>query len=142
MCGIVGIVDFRSSVDLEALRGAAAKLLLRGPDDVGVWASENVGLGHRRLSIIDVSPSGHQPMDSADGRYVIVFNGEIYNFRQLREDLGGSSAAWRSQSDTETILAAYSKWGPACVERFHGMFAFAIWDRAARAMFAARDRMG
>jgi asparagine synthase (glutamine-hydrolysing) len=142
MCGIVGIVDFHSSVDLETLREAAATLRLRGPDDAGVWVSENVGLGHRRLSIIDVSASGHQPMFSADGRYVIVYNGEIYNFREIRELLGGSSTRWHSESDTEVILEAYARWGPSCVERFHGMFAFAIWDRQTRAMYAARDRMG
>jgi len=142
MCGIVGITDFRSNVDSDLLRKAADTLRMRGPDDSGVWVSKNVGLAHRRLAVIDLSPTGHQPMVSADGRYVIVFNGEIYNFPQLRELVGGSSSQWQSQSDTETILAAYAKWGPACVERFHGMFAFAIWDRLNRAMFAARDRMG
>ncbi len=142
MCGIVGIVDFRSNVDVERLRGAAATLRFRGPDDAGVWASENVGLGHRRLSIIDVSPSGHQPMFSADGRYVIVYNGEIYNFREIRELLDGGDGRWRSQSDTEVILEAYARWGPRCVEHFHGMFAFAIWDLETRVMYAARDRMG
>jgi asparagine synthase (glutamine-hydrolysing) len=142
MCGIVGIVDFQSNVDLERLRGAAATLRLRGPDDAGVWVSENVGLGHRRLSIIDVLPSGHQPMFSADGRYVIVYNGEIYNFREIRQLLAGGDKRWRSQSDTEVILEAYGRWGPSCVEHFHGMFAFAIWDRQTRVMYAARDRMG
>jgi asparagine synthase (glutamine-hydrolysing) len=142
MCGIVGIVDFHSSVDLESLRAAAATLRLRGPDDAGVWASENVGLGHRRLSIIDVSSGGHQPMFSADGRYVIVYNGEIYNFREIRELLGGSTARWRSESDTEVILEAYARWGPSCVEHFHGMFALAIWDRQTKVMYAARDRVG
>ena len=142
MCGIVGIVNFHSSVDLERLRAAAATLRLRGPDDAGVWVSENVGLGHRRLSIIDVSPAGHQPMFSADGRYVIVYNGEIYNFREMRELLCGSNTRWRSESDTEVILEAYARWGPGCVEHFHGMFALAIWDRQTRVMYAARDRMG
>jgi asparagine synthase (glutamine-hydrolysing) len=142
MCGIVGIVDFHSSVDLETLREAAATLRLRGPDDAGAWVSENVGLGHRRLSIIDVSASGHQPMFSADGRYVIVYNGEIYNFREIRELLGGGNTRWHSESDTEVILEAYARWGPSCVEHFHGMFAFAIWDRQTRVMYAARDRMG
>lgn len=142
MCGIVGIVDFHSNIDPESLRAAATTLRLRGPDDEGVWASENVGLGHRRLSVIDVSPSGHQPMFSADGRYVIVYNGEIYNFREIRELLDGSGTHWHSESDTEVILAAYARWGPSCVEHFHGMFAFAIWDRQTRVMYAARDRMG
>jgi len=142
MCGIVGIVNFQSNVDPEMLREAAATLRLRGPDDAGVWASENVGLGHRRLSIIDVSPTGHQPMFSADGRYVLVYNGEIYNFREIRQLLDGSGRRWRSQSDTEVILEAYARWGPGCVEHLHGMFAFAIWDLQARVMYAARDRMG
>ncbi len=142
MCGIVGIVDFGSNIDPELLRKAADTLRMRGPDDSGVWVSKNVGVAHRRLAVIDLSPLGHQPMVSADGRYVIVFNGEIYNFRHLRESLGGNTVEWRSQSDTETILAAYAKWGPACVEGFHGMFAFAIWDRLKQSMFAARDRMG
>lgn len=103
---------------------------------------ENVGLAHRRLAVIDLSDAGHQPMISSDGRYVIVFNGEIYNFRAIREALGGAARQWGSQSDTETILAAYAEWGPACLNRFHGMFAFAIWDRHDRSLFAARDRMG
>ncbi len=142
MCGIVGIVDFHSNVDQGSVSRAAATLRLRGPDDAGVWTSENVGLGHQRLSILDVSPGGHQPMDSADGRYVIVYNGEIYNFREIRQELRGSDTGWRSQSDTEVILEAYARWGPRCVEHFHGMFALAIWDRETRVLYAVRDRMG
>lgn len=141
MCGIVGLVHYRLKADPELLKRAAESLRMRGPDDSGMWTDKNVGLAHRRLAVLDLSPSGHQPMLSADGRYVIVFNGEIYNFRELREVLGGRSG-WRGQSDTETILAAYGEWGPQCVDRFHGMFAFAIWDRATRSLFAARDRMG
>jgi asparagine synthase (glutamine-hydrolysing) len=142
MCGIIGVTDYRSCVDPELLRQAVETLRMRGPDDFGVWVENNVGLAHRRLAVIDLSPAGHQPMVSADGRYVIVFNGEIYNFRQVRESLGNNAAGWQSESDTEAILVAYAKWGPACVERFHGMFAFAIWDRQNQAIFAARDRMG
>jgi asparagine synthase (glutamine-hydrolysing) len=142
MCGIVGIVNFKSNIDPESLRRAAATMRLRGPDDSGVWVSGNVGLGHRRLSIIDVSSSGHQPMFSEDLRYVIVYNGEIYNFREIRQTLAETDTKWKSESDTEVILAAYARWGPNCVDRFHGMFAFAIWDRQSRLMFAARDRMG
>jgi asparagine synthase (glutamine-hydrolysing) len=142
MCGIVGIVDFRSDVDREIIRKAASTLRLRGPDDSGVWTSGNVGLGHQRLSVIDLSSSGHQPMVSADGRYVIVYNGEIYNFLEIREELSHDGGQWRSATDTEVIIRSYERWGPRCLERFHGMFAFAIWDRHSRAMFSARDRMG
>ena len=142
MCGIVGLIDFRSAVDAEEIRRAAATLYKRGPDDSGVWISGNVGLGHQRLAILDISPSGHQPMLSPDGRLVIVFNGEIYNFLELREQLNKTGVQWRSRSDTEVILAAYAKWGHDCVTRFHGMFAFAIWDQREKVLFAARDRMG
>jgi asparagine synthase (glutamine-hydrolysing) len=141
MCGIVGIID-RVPVDADAVRVAAETLFNRGPDDSGVWTSENVGFGHRRLAIIDLTSSGHQPMLSGDGRFVIVYNGEIYNFRELRQSLADDESRWRSQSDTEVILAAYEKWGPNCVQHFHGMFAFAIWDRRDKVLYAARDRMG
>jgi asparagine synthase (glutamine-hydrolysing) len=142
MCGIVGIVNFHDAAEPDSVRAAAEMLAKRGPDDSGVWTADNVGLGHRRLAIIDLSPSGHQPMCSADGRLVIVFNGEIYNFREIREQLDDDKTRWQSQSDTEVILAAYAKWGTKCVERLHGMFAFAIWDRWEKVLFAARDRMG
>jgi len=142
MCGIVGQIDFRSPVEAETIRVAAQTLHKRGPDDSGVWTSENVGLGHQRLAILDLTSSGHQPMFSADGRYVIVLNGEIYNFMEIRRRIDDNDTHWRSQSDTEVILAAYAKWGPECLKRFHGMFAFAIWDRREKVLFAARDRMG
>jgi asparagine synthase (glutamine-hydrolysing) len=154
MCGIVGLIDSRSKVDAETIRLAARTLYKRGPDDSGVWTSENVGLGHRRLAVLDLSSSGRQPMSSADGRYIIVFNGEIYNFMDIRRRIdrddknhsnlneNKSDTRWRSQSDSEVILEAYGKWGPNCLEQFHGMFAFAIWDREAKVLFAARDRMG
>jgi asparagine synthase (glutamine-hydrolysing) len=142
MCGIVGLVDSRFKADADSVRAAAEMLAKRGPDDSGVWTADNVGLGHRRLSIIDLSPSGHQPMCSEDGRYVIVFNGEIYNFKEIKRQLGDGEIHWQSHSDTEVILAAYARWGTSCVERFHGMFAFAIWDRQDKVLYAARDRMG
>lgn len=142
MCGIVGAVSVGAPVAAQAARNAAALLANRGPDDSGEWAEGMVTLGHRRLAILDLSPAGHQPMVSADGRYVIVLNGEIYNFRELRRELDPDEGAWRSQSDTEVVLAAYARWGEDCVTRFHGMFAFAIWDRTEQRLFAARDRMG
>jgi asparagine synthase (glutamine-hydrolysing) len=143
MCGIVGIITREG----EAVQGdqvslAASMLHRRGPDDRGVWTENNVGLGHQRLSILDLSSAGHQPMQSPDGRFVIVYNGELYNFRELRRNLGGDGGQWRSNSDTEVILAAYAQWGVVCLERFHGMFAFTIWDREEKVLFAARDRMG
>lgn len=142
MCGIVGLIDSRAPVDPRAISAAAQTLYKRGPDDFGVWTSENVGLGHRRLAIIDLTSSGHQPMMSADGRYVLVFNGEIYNFMEIRRQLASDDLHWRTSSDSEVILAAYAKWGPQCLERFRGMFAFAVWDCESKALFLARDRMG
>jgi len=117
----------------------------RGPDDAGTWvgASEGIALGHRRLSILDLSSAGHQPMESNCGRYVVVFNGEIYNFRQLRTELEGLNHAFVGRSDTEVLLAAVAQWGvDASLKRFVGMFAFALWDRKERALVLARDRMG
>lgn len=143
MCGIVGLININNEyVDHRLIIRSADLLNKRGPDDSGVWTEGNVGLGHRRLSILDLSPAGHQPMQFADGRYVIVYNGEIYNFIELRKQINSDANCWHSNSDTEVILAAYAKWGPSCVTRFHGMFAFAIWDRQKKILFAARDRMG
>jgi asparagine synthase (glutamine-hydrolysing) len=142
MCGIVGLIDSRAQVDPRVISAAARTLYKRGPDDFGVWTSDNVGLGHRRLAIIDVTSSGHQPMMSPDGRYVLVFNGEIYNFMEIRRQLDTYGFHWRSSSDSEVILAAYAQWGPQCLQRFRGMFAFAIWDCENRTLFLARDRMG
>ena len=113
----------------------------RGPDGSGVWTAPGVGLGHRRLSIIDLAGSP-QPMVSADERAVIVFNGEIYNFRELRRELEGFGARFRTEGDTEVILAAYQQWGEDCPAHLNGMFAFAIYDRAERTLFLARDRLG
>jgi asparagine synthase (glutamine-hydrolysing) len=117
------------------------RLQRRGPDDAGTWSNSVLRLGHRRLAIIDLSPTGHQPMVSADGRFVIVFNGEIYNHGELRPQLS-PPGGWTGSSDTETLLEAYRQWGPGCLERLNGMFAFAIWDNTERRLFVARDRMG
>lgn len=143
MCGINGILHTKSttlhdySAQLDQMNLALAH---RGPDDTGVWVEGNTYLGHRRLSIIDLSAAGHQPMLSPDGRYVLIFNGEIYNFQALRAEL--ADYPYHSGTDSEVILAAYARWGAACVERFYGMFAFAIWDRELEELFLARDRMG
>jgi len=125
----------------------ADKLRHRGPDDAGVWVDPDKGvvLGHRRLSIIDLSPEGAQPMMSPCGRYVIAFNGEIYNHLTMRDDLAkiGAAPAWRGSSDTETLLAAVSHWGlQDALRRAFGMFALALWDMQARQLHFARDRMG
>jgi len=138
MCGIAGIVGSRA--DEATIAVMVDVQHHRGPDDRGVWLEPGVALGHDRLSIIDLSRDGHQPMHSADGRYVLVFNGEIYNHLELRREL--ADYPYRSRTDSEVILAAYRRWGPACVERFNGMFAFAVWDRRTRRLFCARDRLG
>jgi asparagine synthase (glutamine-hydrolysing) len=135
MCGIAGIVGPRADAELAARM--AALLHHRGPDDRGVWSEPGVALGHTRLSIIDLSPAGHQPMQFGD--FVITYNGEIYNFEALRKELPGP---FRSHSDTEVLLHLYARDGARCVERLEGMFAFVIWDRRRRRLFAARDRLG
>ena len=148
MCGITGFLDPRRTIsELEnVVWRMTAPLRHRGPDDGGVWADHDagVGLGHRRLSIIDLSPEGRQPMVSASGRHVLVYNGEIYNHPKIREELDRlSSPRWRGRSDTETMLEAFDAWGVrAAVGRFVGMFAFALWDRRDHALYLVRDRLG
>jgi asparagine synthase (glutamine-hydrolysing) len=148
MCGIYGIVDLRQPIDIESLKKHRDRMVHRGPDDKGIWVSDslNIGFGHRRLSIIDLSPAGHQPMVSTDGRCVIIFNGEVYNFKELRSDLELKGCRFRSGSDTEVVLEAYKQWGETCIQRFNGMFALAIYDKGDGAvppsLFFARDRAG
>src|SRR6266536_419804 len=142
MCGIAGIADVTGRpVDRTLLRAMTAVQAHRGPDGEAVVCRGAVGLGHRRLAIIDLS-TGDQPMSSDDGRVWIVFNGEIYNFRELRQELEAAGARFRTQSDTEVILRAYEAEGPACVSRLRGMFAFAILDERTRRLVLARDRVG
>lgn len=140
MCGLSGI--FGPSWEQAQLEAMVAIQHHRGPDDNGVYIDplKKVGLGHNRLSIIDLSPAGHQPMQNRDGTKWIVFNGEVYNYRELRAEL--SDYPYRSQTDTEVILAAYERWGDKCLDHFLGMFAFLIWDSRAQRLFAARDRFG
>lgn len=147
MCGIAGIWRKRGSDAAVTAVRMADRLVHRGPDDSGVWSDSGAGiaLSFRRLSIIDLSPAGHQPMQSATGRYTLVFNGEAYNFPAIREELERSGLApdWRGHSDTEVILAAIEAWGlDAAVRRFVGMFAFALWDGRERLLHLVRDRMG
>ena len=143
MCGIAGIFHYESikPVDPKRIERMTEALAHRGPDGSGVWAAPGIGLGHRRLSIIDLAGSP-QPMHSADSGAVIVFNGEIYNYRALRRELEQSGAVFRTDGDTETILAAWQKWGPDCLSRLDGMFAFALYDLRKRQLFLARDRLG
>jgi asparagine synthase (glutamine-hydrolysing) len=149
MCGFVGFWDgssgLASSEATEIVERMAAMLVHRGPDDGGSWIDERAGLalGHRRLSIVELSLLGHQPMPSASGRYVVAFNGEIYNFGELRKQLEGGGARFRGNSDTEVLLVAVEAWGlEEALRRFVGMFAFALWDREERVLFLCRDRMG
>ena len=136
MCGIAGLfhVGTPKPVDPARVRQMTDTLAHRGPDGSGVWTARGVGLGHRRLSIIDLEGSP-QPMHSADGRATIVFNGEIYNFAELRRELAGLGAVFRTDGDTEVILAAWQKWGPDCLSRLNGMFAFALYDHGDRTLF-------
>jgi asparagine synthase (glutamine-hydrolysing) len=146
MCGIAGLIG----TDAGARAGAMlASIEHRGRDDEGVWTSRVIDdagrracLGHRRLAIIDPSPAGHQPMLSRDGRFALTFNGEIYNYRELREELLGRGVQFQTETDTEVLLAAFSLWGADCLPRLNGMFAFAIWDEQERELTLARDRLG
>ena len=149
MCGIVGIVARNASLAPEILERATLSLAHRGPDDSGttILRTEKpepleIGLGSRRLAILDLSPSGHQPMkDEATGNW-IVFNGEIYNFQDLRQKLDREGVRFAGHSDTEVLLKAYGRWGERCLTELRGMFAFAIWDTRHQRLFLARDPMG
>jgi len=145
MCGIAGF--WGSAPEAAIAERMARRIETRGPDDAGVWTDDSAGLAlaHRRLSILDLSPAGRQPMQSPCGRYVIVYNGEIYNHQDLRQELEGNGGAfdWRGHSDTETLLAALRHWGiQGTLKRLNGMFAFVLWDASDRTLFLARDRMG
>jgi asparagine synthase (glutamine-hydrolysing) len=151
MCGFVGVMGGVASNglsgDASVLLRMANTITSRGPDDAGYWADSDsrIGLGHRRLSIVDLSPAGHQPMVSGSGRYVMVYNGEIYNHLDCRASLAtsGKTLAWRGHSDTETLLAGFDAWGiTATIERCIGMFAFAVWDKETRTLTLGRDRLG
>lgn len=145
MCGIAGIVGAAGPEGPErAIRRMTDAMAHRGPDAGGAWHGEGVALGHRRLSIIDLTSAADQPFVAHDGAHVIIFNGEIYNYRELRRELesGPAPAVFRTASDTEVLLAAYRRWGAGCLHRLHGMFAFAVWDVQRRELFLARDRMG
>lgn len=147
MCGILGSFTRHPSFDQDQrLQSALAALHHRGPDDRGLETFDVAGgrlaLGHTRLSIIDLSPGGHQPMHSPDGRYTIVFNGEIYNYRELRTELKAQGHRFYTDSDTEVLLAAWGQWGVAGLRRLTGMFAFAVFDRVAQTLTLVRDAFG
>jgi len=141
MCGINGIYQFNGlKIKTDVIQKMNDTIIHRGPDAEGIFNDELIMLGHRRLSIIDVEPSANQPMVSSNNRYVIVFNGEIYNFKALKALL--TDYEFKTKSDTEVVLAAYQKWGKLCVNHFDGMFAFAIWDKVDKSLFITRDRLG
>ena len=146
MCGINTIYHFKTeeTVDLAELRATRDHMTARGPDGYGEWISDDgrVGFGHRRLSIIDLSERGAQPMHSADGRYSITFNGEIYNYQPLREALAADGWEFRSHTDTEVLMGLYARYGSDMLSMLRGMFAFTIWDHGAGRLFAARDPYG
>src|SRR5918911_1528873 len=142
MCGICGVVWPGRPPERESVEAILAGLAHRGPDGRGVLAHDGVCLGHLRLAIIDLSPAGPQPFASDDGRPQPVHQREIYNYVELRAELAAEGHRFRSQTDTEVILAAYREWGERCVERFNGMWAFALWDAPRRRLFASRDRFG
>ena len=143
MCGLVVMLGLGGRpADAAVLTRMAQSIAHRGPDDSGLYLDHHVGFGFRRLSILDLSPAGHQPMCSEDGQLVIVFNGEIYNYVELRDELQAAGYCFRSTSDTEVLLAAYRHWGPACLAKLNGMWAFVIHDRGRGVLFGARDRFG
>lgn len=140
MCGIFGVVN--KSIDPSLAKKCTDTLAHRGPDNGRVWQGDGVTLGHRRLAIFDLSDKGLQPMSYANGRYMMVFNGEIYNFIEIRKKLAALGYAFESDTDSEVIMAAYAQWGSECLDMFNGMWAFAIWDTKKRTLFMARDRFG
>jgi len=143
MCGIVGIFNLNGEpVSPVLLRTMTDTIKHRGPDSEGFYADSFIGLGHRRLSILDLSRFGHQPMGTEDKQFIITYNGEIYNFQELRIELESLGYKFRSKTDTEVVLYAYVQWGAECLKRFNGMFAFAIWDKTRQELFIARDRYG
>src|SRR5882724_3344886 len=146
MCGIAGLITRNPEARIAAMLKAIEH---RGRDDEGVWTSPPINdtgrqacFGHRRLSIIDTSSAGHQPMLSDDGNLVVILNGEIYNYRDLREQLTSKGRTFRTQTDTEVLLEAWAEWGEDCLPRLNGMFAFALWDERERSLFLVRDRVG
>lgn len=142
MCGILGINNIDANFDWRLLEKGRDAMTARGPDDAGIWRSGQLGLAHRRLAVVDLTPGGHQPMVALDGQVVIVFNGEIYNHADIRRDLINRGVAFNTSSDTEVLLKSYLLWGMECLSRISGMFAFAIYDQRDQTILLARDRAG
>src|SRR5262245_39821514 len=143
MCGFAIIVGRSGYVaSPQVVERMTSAIEHRGPDDSGFWSADNVAMGFRRLAIIDTTPAGHQPMVSVDGQHVLVFNGEIFNYVELRDELRALGHRFRSTSDTEVLLAAWRQWVERATDRVVGMFAFAGWDRQRNALFGARDHFG
>ncbi|MEZ4933746.1 MAG: asparagine synthase (glutamine-hydrolyzing) [Saprospiraceae bacterium] len=140
MCGIAGVISEKNNLDKSIIQNMTDALAHRGPDAGAIYQDGKAALGHRRLSIIDLSELSNQPMLSHDGRYIIVFNGELYNFKEVKKEI--NNYPFKSSGDSEVILAAYIKWGVDCLRRFNGMFAFAIWDKIEESLFVVRDRLG
>jgi asparagine synthase (glutamine-hydrolysing) len=142
MCGIAGILSGSEAPQTHVLERMNARLAHRGPDASAVLRRPAIGLTHRRLAVIDLDPASNQPMTDSTGRFCIVYNGEIYNYQDLRRTLESGGVQFRTNSDTEVLLESYKRWGPACLDRLNGMFAFAIWNEPEACLFLARDRVG
>ena len=143
MCGIAGILRFdKQPVKKEMVQTMLRIIKHRGPDDEGVFMDGSIGLGHVRLSILDLTQAGHQPMTDASGRYTIIQNGESYNYIELREELKALGYAFKTQTDTEVVLNGYIEWGEAILDKLNGMFAMAIYDNEKQTVFLVRDRFG
>ncbi|MCR5001968.1 MAG: asparagine synthase (glutamine-hydrolyzing), partial [Lachnospiraceae bacterium] len=140
MCGIFGVIN--KKIDKDLADKCVDRMAHRGPDGRGVWQEKGTTLGHRRLAILDLSENGTQPMTYDDGRYVLVFNGEIFNFLEIRDELRDKGYDFKSDSDSEVLLASYKEWREKCLDRFNGMWAFLIWDRKEERLFVSRDRFG
>jgi len=144
MCGIVGLWCARQKINPEVLLEMRETMKHRGPDDTGIFIDKksNLGLAQRRLSIIDLSEKGHQPMGSEDGTLWLTYNGEVYNFKEIKKELEKKGYRFRGNSDTEVVLKSFQEWGINCVDKFRGMFSFAVWDQKKEKLYLFRDRFG
>src|SRR3954454_15916431 len=142
MCGFVCVIDYSAPVDIEKVKRMSELIAHRGPDDHDTYTEPGVALAARRLAIIDLSSAGRQPFVDPNQRYRLLFNGELYNYIELRQELRARGRSFRTETDTEVVLASFMEWGNSCVAKFNGMWAFAIWDSHERRLFCSRDRFG